>query len=58
MTLADKKKGVALACIIIVVLAFIKVMFWSFGDLDELWNYNMSRGIVISTWSRLRCLHS
>ncbi|MCR4766470.1 MAG: hypothetical protein K5875_00735 [Saccharofermentans sp.] len=47
MTLADKKKGVALACIIIVVLAFIKVMFWNFGDLDELWNYNMSRGIVM-----------
>ena len=47
MVEACKKKRIVISCLIIVVLAFVKVMIWGFGDLDELWNYNMSRGIVM-----------
>lgn len=47
MAKADKTKRILIFCLIITVMTFIKVMFWSFGDLDELWNYNMSRGVVM-----------
>ena len=34
-------------CVLIVVISFIRVMFWGFGDMDEIWNYDMIKGIVL-----------
>ena len=47
MAKADKTKRILIFCLIITVMTFLKVMLWNFGDLDELWNYNLSRGIVM-----------
>lgn len=48
MVTADgRKKGTALALALIAVLVFTKIMLRPFGGLDELWVYNLSRGIVL-----------
>ena len=43
---ADNKKTIT-ACALLEVLIFTKVLFRPFGGLDELWVYNLSRGIVM-----------
>ena len=44
---SEKKKFKTIALILIAVMSFYKVMTGYFGILDEFWNYNMSRGIVL-----------
>ncbi len=47
MNKAENSKRTVIFCLILLVFSFIKVIFWRFGDLDEFWNYNMSRSIAI-----------
>ena len=35
--------GVAFAVLVLIV--FVKVLLYPLGDLDELWNYNLCRGV-------------
>ncbi|MBP5261542.1 MAG: hypothetical protein J6Z43_05375 [Clostridiales bacterium] len=44
--MVSSKKTTILMCVLIVAMSFLRVIFWEFGDMDELWSYNMSRGIA------------
>lgn len=45
MTGDNRKKGKMIAIVFIVLLVFIKTLLRPFGILDELWNYNLCRGV-------------
>lgn len=47
MNRAEKSKRTVTFCLILLVLSFIKFLFWRFGDLDEFWNYNLARSITM-----------
>ena len=45
MTGDNRKKGKMIAIVFIALLVFIKTLLRPFGILDELWNYNLCRGV-------------